>query len=368
MRGRGGHTTVIQRVLDQRAAKPPTPEEGTTATVAVMVRVLPPPKALVVFSDPILRQDVEQRITAEILDVETVPGEHEALRRLNEEFRPVVLTDSLDLIRKIRAKPGARAPFILYVAELDESAERNAGLLAGADDSVARQASEQELAARLAAARRIAELENALRVTLEQNRKLSATDELTRVASRRFFGKHFPREVERAARFARPLSLLLCDVDHFSKINERFGHQGGDKILRQLGARLQQCLRGGIDWAARIGGEEFAIVMPETGYASAREAASRLCDKISRSPFTLEGRGVRVTASFGLCGIDRVRAGERAVAQRMLKAADAALYRSKKNGRNRVTADTLDAQTSSSRDGPESYAQETDSGTAPERA
>jgi len=339
----GGHTTVIQRVLERRAAKPPTPDEGTTATVAVMVRVLPPPKALIVLSDPILRQDVEQRIPDDLLDVEAVPGEQEALRRLSEEFRPVVLTDSLDLIRKIRAQPRARAPFIVYIADLDEAAERHAGLLAGADDSVARQASERELAARLAAARRIAELENALRVTLEQNRKLSATDELTRVASRRFFGKNFPREVERAARYARPLSLLLCDIDHFRKINEKFGHPGGDQILRQLGARLQKRLRTGIDWAARIGGEEFAIVMPETGYASAREAASRLCEEISRSPFTLDRRGVRVTASFGLCGVDRVRAGKRGVAQRMLKVADAALYRSKKDGRNRVSAGILDS-------------------------
>jgi two-component system, cell cycle response regulator len=337
MRAGGGHTTVIQRVLERRADKPPTPEEGTTATVAVMVRVLPPPKALVALSDSILRQDVEQRIPADVLDVETVPTEHEALRRLNEEFRPVVLTDSLELIRQIRAKPQARTPFILYFAELDEAAERHAGLLAGADDAVARRASERELLSRLAAARRIAELENVLRVTLEQNRKLSATDELTRVASRRFFGKHFPREVERAARFARPLSLLLCDIDHFRKINERFGHPGGDKILRQLGARLQQCLRRGIDWAARIGGEEFAIVLPETRWAAAREAATRLRETISGSPFTLERRGVRVSASFGICGIDRVRAGERGLAQRMLKIADAALYRSKKEGRDRVT-------------------------------
>jgi len=362
MRARGGHTTVIQRVLERRAAKPPTPDEGTTATVAVMVRVLPPPRALVVVCDPILRQEVEQRITADVLDVETVPAEHEALRRLSEEFRPVVLTDSLDLIRKIRAKPGARAPFILYVAELDEAAERHAGLLAGADDSLARRVSERELAARLKAARRIAELENALRVTLEQNRKLSATDELTRVASRRFFGKHFPREVERAARFARPLSLLLCDVDHFRKINERFGHPGGDKVLRQFGARLQHCLRRGIDWAARIGGEEFVIVMPETGCAAAREAANRLRDTISRSPFALEGRGVRVSASFGLCGIDRVGAGERGLAQRMLKVADAALYRSKKDGRNRVTVGDLDSRTSSSTDGQPHHAQTADPG------
>lgn len=337
-----GHTTVIQRILERRATKPPTGEEGTTATVAVMVRLLPPPRAFVALSDPTIRQAMERRITPDVLDVESVGDEREALRRFKAEFRPVMVTDSLELIRNIRALQGTRAAFIVYVAELDESADREAGLLAGADDCVARRTSEHELGAHLANARRIAELESALRITLEENRKLSATDELTRVASRRFFSKHFPREVERAARRACALSILLCDVDHFRKINETLGHPGGDRILREFGSRLQQGLRRGIDWVARIGGEEFAIVLPETPYASALDIARRLRDGVGQVPFKLEGRDVRVTASFGLCSIERVKVGERQLAQRMLKVADAALYRSKKDGRNRVTAAALD--------------------------
>ena len=343
MRG-GGHTTVIQRILERRATKPPTAAEGTTATVAVMVRLLPPPKALVALSEPVVRQAMERRITPDVLDVELCGAEHEALSRCNASFWPVIVTDSLELIRKVRAKQGPRAPFILYIAELDESAGREAGLVAGADDCVGRRVSEHELSAHLANARRIAELETALRITLEENRKLSATDELTRVASRRFFGKHFPREVDRAARAAHSLSVLLCDVDHFRKINETVGHPGGDQVLRELGKRLQQGLRRGIDWVARIGGEEFAIVLPETPYASALEVARRLRAGVSRTPFKLDGRNVSVTASFGLCSIERVGAGERQLAQRMLKVADAALYGSKSDGRNRVTATSLDAR------------------------
>lgn len=360
----GGHTTVIQRVLERRAAKPPSGEEGTTATIAVMVRVLPPPKALVVLADSLLRQDMERRITPDVLDVEWILNEHQALESLRAAFRPVVVTDSLELIRKVRTEQRVRAPFILYVAELDEVADRRAGLVAGADDCVGRRSSEEELASRLASARRIAELESVLRITLEENRKLSATDELTRVASRRFFGKHFPREVERAARGARPLSLLLCDVDHFRKVNETFGHPGGDQILRELGIRLQKGLRRGIDWVARIGGEEFAIVLPETAYVSALEVARRLRDGIARTPFKLESRGLQVTASFGLCGIDQVRAGERGLAQRMLKVADAALYRSKNDGRNRVTAAALDTRIVGAADRNVSHAEGAASGEA----
>jgi len=337
----GGHTTVIQRVLERRAQKPPTTEEGTTATVAVMVRVLPPPKALLVFEQGPMRTYMEQRVRPDQLDFESVADEAEALRRFEAEFRPVVLTDNPEVIRKLRARTTQRAPYILYVAELDESAEREAGLTAGADDCVGRRASDREFEARVAAAKRIAELEAVLRITLAENRKLSATDDLTRVASRRFFGKHFPREMERAARYGRALSLILCDIDHFKNINDTLGHAAGDAILKQFGPRVQRQLRAGVDWVARIGGEEFAIVMPETGYEAALAVARKLRAAIGQVAFKLGDRTLAVTASFGLCGMDRVPVGEPRLPERVLKIADAALYRSKHDGRNRVTAAVL---------------------------
>ena len=337
----GGHTTVIQRVLERRAAKPATIEEGTTATVAVMVRVLPPPKALLVFQDAPLRQHMQRRITPDVLECEAVADDEEALRQFAAEFRPVVLTDSTELIRKLRARPTARTPFIVYVAEVDDAEEREAGILAGADECVGRRVSDVELDARIRAARRITELESVLRITLEENRKLSATDDLTRAASRRFFGKHFPRELERAARYKRALSLILCDIDHFKKINDTLGHAVGDEILQQFGPRLQQALRRGIDWVARIGGEEFAIVMPETGYEPAFDVARKLRAAISHTAFKAGKTSIQVTASFGLCGMDLVPSGDHKVAEQVLRVADAALYRSKETGRNRVTATTL---------------------------
>ena len=337
----GGHTTVIQRILERRAAR--TTVDETTATIAVMLRVVPPPRALLVCQDPVVRQQLERRITADMLDYESLADEHEALRRFDSEFCPVVVTDSLEMVRQLRARPAVRVPFVVYVAELDDAAEREAGLAAGADDCVARRASERELDARLGAARRIAELESVLRVTLAENRKLSATDDLTGVNSRRFFSKHFPREVERAARYGRALSLVLCDIDLFKSINDTRGHACGDQILRQFGARLQHSLRRGVDWVARIGGEEFAIVLPETGYQQGLDVARKLRAAIAQPPFKTEGKSVDVTASFGLCGLDRVPAGERRLAERVLKIADAALYRSKNAGRNCVTGTMLNA-------------------------
>src|ERR1700732_1665062 len=105
MRTGGGHTTIVQRVLERRAEKPPTASEGTTAaTIAVMARVLPPPKALLVCQDSQMRKEIENRITADLLDVEVVTDENEALRLLATEFRPVIVTDSLEMVRKLRAR------------------------------------------------------------------------------------------------------------------------------------------------------------------------------------------------------------------------------------------------------------------------
>ena len=339
----GGQTTVIRRVLERRAQKPPAIQDDTTATIAVMLRVLPPPRGLLSVSDGGLEQRLEAHISAEMLDLETLADEAEALTSFDNDFSPVVITDSLELIRKLRARKPQHTPFVIYVSELDESEEREAGLRAGADDCVGRRASDAEISARIAGGRRIAELEAVLRITLVENRELSTTDELTRVASRRFFGKHFPREVERASRYGRALSLILCDIDFFKSVNDTLGHAGGDEVLRQFGARLQASLRRGVDWVARLGGEEFAVVLPETGYEQALDVARKLRACVAEPQFAVQNRKIEVTASFGLCGLDRVPANEKKIPDRLLKAADAALYRSKNTGRNRVTATMLPA-------------------------
>ena len=337
----GGQTTVIQRVLERRAQQPPTIEDDTSSTIAVMLRCLPPPRALLAVGDIGLSDQIQSRITPDILDFEIADDDGTAIELFKTEFRPVVLTDSLELIRRLRSQQADRAPFILYIAELDEGGERESGLIAGADDCVGRRSPETELRARVGAARRIAELEAVLRIALIENRKLSTTDDLTRVASRRFFSKHFPREVERAARYGRALSLILCDIDFFKRVNDTLGHASGDQVLAQFGSRLQNFLRRGVDWVARIGGEEFAIVLPETPYEAALDAARKLRMGVAQKPFKIDSKQVEITASFGLCGLDRVPAGQRRISEHMLKVADAALYQSKHDGRNRVTATVL---------------------------
>src|SRR5207244_1559025 len=130
----GGQTTVIQRILERRAQHPPAIQDDTTATIAVMLRVLPPPRALLAIGDSVVRTQVERLACAEVLDFQAAADESEALSLFTAEFRPVVITDSLELIRKLRALQSELTPFIVFVAELDEAEERESGLVAGADE------------------------------------------------------------------------------------------------------------------------------------------------------------------------------------------------------------------------------------------
>lgn len=284
---------------------------------------------------------LERALVGALVATEAVGDEAEAVRRLDVEPCHILITDSHNLTRRVRALRAERNPVVLFVLEHDDPADRQAALNAGADDCFGHRIHEEELHARIGLARRIAELETILRTALVENRKLSTVDELTGVATRRFFAKNFPREAERAARYGRPLALVLCDIDHFKRINDTLGHAAGDEVLRQFGQRLQTVLRYGVDWVARLGGEEFAVVLPETPHEQALAVARKLRLAVADQPFVVNAKALAITASFGTCSADRLPVGHRKLPDHMLKAADAALYRSKHDGRNRVTATAL---------------------------
>jgi diguanylate cyclase (GGDEF)-like protein len=172
---------------------------------------------------------------------------------------------------------------------------------------------------------------------------LSTVDELTRVGNRRYFDHQWSREVTRAVRSQRPLSLVICDIDRFKSINDRFGHAVGDAVLTEFGERLTHGLRLGEDWVARIGGEEFAVVLPETGRFQALAIAERLRERVSQTPFISSTHALPVTASFGFCSLQRAAPNISGLKDNLLLAADAACYDSKRSGRNRVTEGRLPA-------------------------
>ena len=154
------------------------------------------------------------------------------------------------------------------------------------------------------------------------------TDHLTGLANRRRFERQLEREVGRVLRFERPFTLLMIDIDNFKNLNDTFGHDAGDDAIRRISRVLREGTRG-IDLAARIGGEEFAVLLVETGQSAGLEVAERLrvAIKALETP-----SGARITASIGVaeCPTDAQTASG------ILKAADVALYEAKRNGRDRV--------------------------------
>jgi diguanylate cyclase (GGDEF)-like protein len=186
----------------------------------------------------------------------------------------------------------------------------------------------KQLAEWLAAQAGIA-LENARLHALVQRQAI--TDDLTGLVNRRRFLEALDNEVEQAARLGSGLAIVLIDLDDFKSINDRFGHHAGDQVLEALGALLREHIRN-IDLAARLGGEEFALLLPEIDSSDAVRVAERLCHSLAGRPIaTVEGNPLSSTASFGVAHYLSGDSGED-----MLRLADDALYRAKGDGKNRV--------------------------------
>jgi diguanylate cyclase (GGDEF)-like protein len=163
------------------------------------------------------------------------------------------------------------------------------------------------------------------------------TDPLTGCLNRRGLDQTLAREVARAARTGSEIALLALDLDHFKQVNDTHGHPVGDAVLRDAGALLLRAVRPG-DVVARTGGEEFAILMPDTGGSSAFQLATRLCDMVRMRAFVLNGTRVPVTLSIGVIatGLEHDDRPVSEVADELKARADEALYGAKRSGRDRV--------------------------------
>ena len=162
----------------------------------------------------------------------------------------------------------------------------------------------------------------------------ATTDALTGLKNRRMFDLLLAQEFARARRYDRVFSLVMMDIDHFKAVNDTYGHQAGDEVLKWIGRLILERVREQ-DSAFRYGGEELAVVAPETAASGAKVLAEHLRATIQDSALTCEGRTIRFTASFGVAAYDKSLTD----AEALLANADKALYRAKESGRNRVVAD-----------------------------
>lgn len=245
--------------------------------------------------------------------------------------------DMLRLLAAIRANAATRYAGVLVLQVGGDTGLGAQALDLGADDLMIGGFEAAELALRVRALTRRKRIADRLRATVRTGLRAAVSDPLTGLHNRRYAMPHLARVAEHAATTGRPLAVMIADMDHFKRINDMYGHASGDAVLIETARRLCEGLRP-VDLVARLGGEEFLIVMPATPLLAARRAAGRLCRAIGDTHFKVPGCAspIPVTVSIGL-SIGGRRSGQIDSATALLDEADKALYGAKVQGRNQVT-------------------------------
>ncbi len=292
---------------------------------------------LIVDDDPVAAREVRTALVDLGYAVKVACAWTDALRQFDSDSVDLVLMDAVmptvdgfKLTSVLRARMRSYVPVVLLTGLADASA-REHGLAAGADDFLCKPVKLVELRLRMAAMLRIRQLTKVLEAKSKELERLAHLDALTGIANRRGLEECLAREVERANRYGRDLSLIMFDLDHFKQVNDCHGHLVGDALLSFFGQVLEQMART-CDMVFRYGGEEFVVLAPDTAAARARNVAERIC-----RGFELQSPDASVagpqTVSAGVCDLKRL---DVCTVAGLLECADTALYDAKKSGRNRV--------------------------------
>jgi len=244
--------------------------------------------------------------------------------------------DGLRLCSQVRSLERIRRLPILVIVEPGDDARLLRALDIGVNDYLVRPIDNNELLARVRTQIKRKRYADFLQNRLAESVEMAITDPLTGLHNRRYMESHLKTLVEEANQRGKALSLLITDIDYFKAVNDSYGHGAGDAVLKEFAARIRENIRG-VDLACRLGGEEFVIVMPDTDLARAYHVAERLRASIARQPFALDAKAavLDVTASVGVASLE----GAGGSPESLLRHADHALYRAKRDGRNRVIAD-----------------------------
>ena len=292
--------------------------------------------------DPIAKR-LEATLVGDGHRVEVVAdGEHGLARATSGDFDLFVVSlslqgdDPLRLCSQLRSNETSRNIPILVVVDEEDRERLAKGLELGVNDYLAHPVDRNELLARARTQIRRRRYQEHLRDTYSRSITMALLDPLTGIYNRRYLDTHLAALLADTSEPPRAVSLLILDIDFFKKINDEHGHAVGDEVLKAVAARVADRLRG-FDTFARFGGEEFVVVMPETGLDMAAGVAERIRAAIAETPIPVHGKeSVSVTVSIGVA-----MSGHEETPEAVLERADRALYRAKDNGRDRVEIDGM---------------------------
>ena len=240
--------------------------------------------------------------------------------------------DGFKFLSMIKTRKELQDIPVILVTGINDQESKIRGLERGASDYLTKPYDPAELIARVKVQLKIKTLQDSLKKSNQALMELSNTDPLTHLSNRRFLMKTLEKELQRCERSQKPMALIMVDVDHFKPVNDTYGHQQGDVVLQTLADQMKAHLRD-YDLAARFGGEEFALVLPETALAEAVQVAERLRVAISELRIPTDHDEIRLNISLGVATYPHPKV--RTVDNLILEA-DRALYNAKEKGRNRV--------------------------------
>lgn len=287
---------------------------------------------------------VSQRILAKHLaklghEVLAVGDGAAALEQLKKELVDIAIIDWMmpgldgpEVCRTLRSGHADRYVYLILLTAKDSSSDLVTGLESGADDYLTKPVNVPELEARLRSGQRIIQLQENLISAREKLRAQATRDALTGLLNRGALFENVRRELRSASRERGRFAILLCDVDHFKKVNDTYGHPAGDEVLREVASRLSGSLRSS-DWVGRYGGEEFMIALPQAAPPQVGEVAERVRKSVCASPIQISTTALPVSISIGAAVSEPEQPRE---FEELIEMADMSLLQAKRRGRNRV--------------------------------
>lgn len=329
----------IKMLLDELRLRDKTSMQMGIQSDNTMVNDVSGARVLVIDDDTVQGKQVVAKL-GEIYSVEWLQESADALKMVTEgDFDAVLISttlgdaDGLRLASQIKSQEETRNVPMLVMVDEDDTRLMYKALELGINDYLTIPVDRNEMIARVRTQIRRKRYQEALRSNYQQSISMALTDGLTGLYNRHYLNTHVTNMVQESIRNKKPLALMIMDMDHFKQVNDTYGHDAGDMVLKQLAGIIVNIVRS-TDLAARFGGEEFVILMPETDTQAAMITANRVREQVEATPFKInaDGQTISKTISIGVATLHM----QGDTGEELLKRADTMLYEAKNGGRNQV--------------------------------